>query len=79
VSRAQGRCELQEELGKDSADRDVPRMIRVLEELGVRAEAEEEVARHDAIALRELDAIAVPEERKAPLRALADLLMVRTH
>jgi hypothetical protein len=37
------------------------------------------VARHDAIALRELDAIAVPEERKAPLRALADLLMVRTH
>ena len=42
-------------------------MIRVLEVLGVRAEAEEEVARHDAIALRELDAIAVPEERKAPL------------
>ena len=79
VSRAQGRRELQEELDRDSADRDVSRMIRVLEELGVRAEAEEEVARHDAIALRELDAIAVPEERKAPLRALADLLMVRTH
>ena len=54
-------------------------MIRVLEAIGVRDEAEAEVARHDAIALRELDAIDAPEERKVPLRALADMLMVRTH
>ena len=70
---------MQEELDKETGQRDVLRMIRVLEAIGVRDEAEAEVARHDAIALRELDAIDAPEERKVPLRALADMLMVRTH
>jgi geranylgeranyl diphosphate synthase type II len=78
-SRTAGRTELKEELAKAPSDRDVARMIRALEDLGVRAEAEAEVVLHDEAALVGLDAIDVPEERKGPMRELAAMLMVRTH
>ena len=79
LGRAQGNSVLATELNKTPADRDVARMIATLEELGVRAEAEAEVALHDAAALTSLDAIDVPEDRKRPLRELAAMLMLRTH
>ena len=75
----QGRFELQEELARSSDQRDVPRMIASLRQLGVDREAEQEVERHDRAALEALEAIRVPEPRKQPLRDLADLLMARTH
>jgi geranylgeranyl diphosphate synthase type II len=78
-SDALGRNELRHELAKPTAERDVERMIGVLDELGVHAEAEAEVERHDRIALQELDAIQVPDARKAPLRELAAMLMARVH
>jgi geranylgeranyl diphosphate synthase, type II len=78
-SAEQGRTELREELAKAPADRDVDRMLATLEELGVHAEAEAEVARHEAMAMQELDAIAVPEERKADLHAFAAMLRDRVH
>ncbi|MBL7981598.1 MAG: polyprenyl synthetase family protein [Flavobacteriales bacterium] len=78
-SQQAGRTELREELTKAPTDRDVPRMIRVLEELAVRAEAEAEVVQHDEAALAGLDAIGTPEANKRPMRELAAMLMVRTH
>jgi geranylgeranyl diphosphate synthase type II len=78
LSAAQDRTELREELAKPPADRDVPRMLRLLEELGVKAEAEKEVHRHDAQAMAALDALDVPQERKQALLALAATLLQRT-
>lgn len=79
LSDARGRNELRQELAKSAEERDVPRMLAVLEELGIPAEAEAEVERYDRMALEELEAIAVPDERKAPLRDLAAMLMARVH
>lgn len=70
---------LRTELGKPAAQRDVQRMLGALEALGVRREAEAEVARHEREAAEALDAIAVPEARKAPLRALHAQLTARVH
>ena len=78
-SREEGRTELQEELMKGPEVRDVERMLRVLEELGVPGDTEAEVERHHRAAIAELDAIAAPEERKAPLRGLAEALLERAH
>jgi geranylgeranyl diphosphate synthase type II len=78
-SAERGRTELLDELAKTPADRNVDRMIAILEELGVHAEAEAEVDLHDAMAMLELDAIAVPEERKADLHAFAAMLRDRVH
>lgn len=78
-SDAQGRTELRQELAKLPEERDVRRMLAVLEELGIPAEAEAEVERYDRMALDELEAIAVPVERKGPLRDLAAMLMARVH
>lgn len=75
----QGRFELHEELALSADQRNVPRMIATLRQLGVDREAEQEVERHDRAALDALEAIRVPEPRKQPLRDLADLLMARTH
>jgi hypothetical protein len=50
-----------------------------LEELGVRAEVEEEAARHESAALAELQVVKVSQERKEPLRGLAAMLMARAH
>jgi geranylgeranyl diphosphate synthase, type II len=70
---------LHNELAKPIAERDVERMIDVIEQLGVRAEAEMEITRHDAIAHEQLDAVCVEEARKVPLRVLAERLLDRTH
>lgn len=70
---------LRTELGKPAAQRDVQRMLEALEALGVRREAEAEVARHEQEAAKALDAIAVPEARKAPLRMLHAQLTARVH
>jgi geranylgeranyl diphosphate synthase type II len=78
LSTAAGRTELREELAKSPADRDVTRMLRVLEDLGVRAETESEVHKHDAQAMAALEALDVPTERKAALTALAAALLQRT-
>jgi geranylgeranyl diphosphate synthase type II len=79
LERERGTAVLSGQLGLDPEQRDVPLMLDVLEALGVRGEAEAEVERHEVIALQELDAIAVPEAAKAPLRALAAMLMARSH
>jgi len=73
------RNELLEELAKAPADRDVDRMLATLKELGVYAEAEAEVARHEALAMQELEAIEVPDTQKAPLHAFAAMLRDRVH
>jgi geranylgeranyl diphosphate synthase type II len=73
------RNELAEELAKAPADRDVDRMLTTLDELGVHAEAEAEVARHETLAKQELDAIAVPGTSKATLRAFSAMLRDRVH
>ncbi|MCC7502727.1 MAG: polyprenyl synthetase family protein [Flavobacteriales bacterium] len=78
LSAAAGRNELREELAKAPADRDVQRMLTVLEELGVRAETEAEVHKHDAQAMAALAALNVPLERKAALTQLAATLLQRT-
>lgn len=78
-SKEAGRKELREELGMRPELRDVPRMLAVLEELGVRAEAERAVAAEEAKADHALDAIGVPGERKQPLRDLSAQLMARSY
>ncbi len=79
LSAQAGRSELREELSLAPEQRNVDRMLAVLEELGVPDEAEAEVARHDDEAIRELDAIAVSAERKGALYALAAMLRARVH
>lgn len=78
LSLAAGRHELREELAKAPTDRNVPRMLNVLEELGVRTETEAEVHKHDAQAMAALAALNVPVERKAALTQLAATLLQRT-
>lgn len=70
---------LREELAKPVESREVSRMRDAIEQLGVRAEAEAEVLKHDRAASDALDGITVPDERKAALRALAALLLDRAH
>ncbi len=70
---------LREELAKPSEERDVRRMIEAIYQLGVRAEAEAEIATHDRAAHLELDAIGVEDARKEPLRTLAERLLDRAH
>jgi len=79
LSEANTRNELQEELAKASEHRDVPRMLKVLEELGVREEAERAVRDEELKAAQALDAIDAPEEVKEPLRALSAQLMARSY
>ncbi len=69
---------LQEELKRSPEERDVPRMLGLLESLGVRDEAESMIIRHHRQAYEALNAIDATEERKAPLIALADLLVDRS-
>ena len=75
----QGSSALRDELAKPAEARDVQRMLKALEQLGVRAEVEEEAARHESAALAELQAVRVPQERQEPLRGLAAMLMARAH
>jgi len=65
------------ELDKVVDQRDVDAMIQLLRELGVEQEAETEVARLEAAAFAALDAVEVAENRKKPLRELAQALQER--
>ncbi len=78
ASAATGRGELRAELAKPPGLRNVAGMLKVLEEIGVRDEAERAVRAEEAQAGQALDAIAVREERKQALRALAGQLMARS-
>lgn len=78
-SAALERTELRQELDKAPEERNVALMLAVLEELGIPKEAEAEVARFDALAMQELEAIAVPAERKKALFDLAAMLRSRVH
>ncbi len=78
-SREEGREELARELARAPAERNVPAMLAVLEALGVRREAEAEVARFDRMAGEALDEIAVPGESSAALRTMLELLRSRVH
>lgn len=79
LSAEQGRGSLPAEMAKPSAQRDVPRMLAELEALGVRHEAERAVQSEEQQAAAALDAIAVDEARKTPLRALSAQLMGRSY
>lgn len=68
---------LREELTKRLEQRDVERMLTVLETLGVRDETEALVIKHHRMAFAQLMAVDAPEERKMPLIALADRLVDR--
>lgn len=68
---------LREELKKEPGDRDLSRMLALLETLGVREEAEKRVIQHHRAAFAAMAAIQVPEERKRPLIELADRLVDR--
>lgn len=68
---------LREELAKAPDARDVSRMRDAIEQLGVRAEAEAEVLKHDRAAMAALEAIDVPAGKKEPLRMLAAQLLER--
>ena len=69
---------LRDELLKRTEDRDVPRMLGILETLGVRDEAERMCIQHHRQANGILIAIDASDDRKAPLIALADLLVDRS-
>ncbi|MEO8589887.1 MAG: polyprenyl synthetase family protein [Flavobacteriales bacterium] len=73
----EGGTALHDALAMSPDQRNVTLMISTLEALGVRAEAEAEVTRHNEAALRALDAVGALEERKRPLRTLAALLLDR--
>ncbi|HRN37583.1 MAG TPA: polyprenyl synthetase family protein, partial [Flavobacteriales bacterium] len=78
LGEAHGRRELQDELAKPGEGRDVPRMLKVLEELGVRTEAERTVQQEEEWAMNALGEVSAPADRKKPLRQLVTLLMGRT-
>lgn len=78
-SGAASRDELRKELARPAEERNIPMMLRVLEELGVRREAEHGVEEEERLALQALEALPVPDERKEPLRQLAAALMARSH
>lgn len=77
LSAAHQRRELAAELAKPAEARDVPLMLRVLEELGVRAEAEQAAEGEEQQALEALGKVAVADLRKEPLSRLAERLMRR--
>lgn len=79
LGEGHGRRELQHELAKPAEQRDVPRMLKVLEELGARAQTEAAAQVEEEQATKALEAIAVEDELKVPLRQLAAQLMARHH
>ena len=79
LSASKGRRELEEEVAKPADRRDVPRMLKVLEELGLPEEAERAIQVEEAKAARALDAVVVAEARKKPLRELSASLMARSY
>ncbi|MFN3874318.1 MAG: polyprenyl synthetase family protein [Flavobacteriales bacterium] len=78
LERSRGGGALSEAMGRLSIARDVGSMIEALIGLGVREESEALIQSMERRALEALDGIALPAQRKAPLRALAEGLMGRT-
>ena len=78
LSATKGRSELNTELAKPAGQRDVARMLNVLEVLGVREEAELAARTEEGKAAQALDAVAVEENRKQALRGLSMQLMARS-
>jgi geranylgeranyl diphosphate synthase type II len=79
LSALNGRSELREELAKPADQRDVTRMLNALRALGIREEAERAVQEEEVKATNALDAVAVAEDRKMPLRELTAGLMARSY
>lgn len=83
--RALERCEeegiraLHEELILPPERRNVERMLFVLQEVGVKQEAEAEVRRHDTAAMGSLLGINAPDGAKGSLVRLAEVLLDRRH
>lgn len=75
----QGAPWLRAELARPAADRDVDAILALIERSGSRTAAEADHRSHHEAALAALEAVQVPEERKAPLRALCSALLVRVH
>lgn len=78
-SHAAGDRSLVDELARPAADRDVARMLDVMEQLDVHAAATREVERHTTSAMVALEKVALPLERKAPLLDLATYLLERAY
>ncbi|MFT3884143.1 MAG: polyprenyl synthetase family protein [Flavobacteriales bacterium] len=76
---AEGSTVLAAQLALPPGQRDVRHMAAVIEQLGVRAEAEAEAERQEGAASEALDVLPVPEARKEPLRCLAEELGRRRH
>lgn len=68
---------LKHELAKPIAERNVVQMIDALRGLGVQRDAEAEAQRLETAAFNALDAIEQPDQRKLPLRQLAEALRAR--
>ncbi|HEY0976099.1 MAG TPA: polyprenyl synthetase family protein [Flavobacteriales bacterium] len=79
AEKESGPSVLQEELAKLPAERDVRRMLQALRSVDVEESIAATIRAEEAKAITALDAIAVEDERKAALRALASALMDRTH
>lgn len=77
AEQARGGGALTTAMGQLSVARDVGAMVQALIDLGVRDESESLIARMEQEAMDALNGLAVPEARKAPLRALAQGLMGR--
>lgn len=78
AERASGGNLLVDQLARTPEARDVVLMSNELERLGARQDAEVLVQDLERAALDELNAVEVADERKAPLRGLATMLMGRT-
>lgn len=78
-SEEEGMSALFEELAAPTDQRNVERMLFALEELGVPAEVEAQVRRHDEAAVGALEMIDVPAASKAALSALAAGLLERAY
>ncbi len=76
-SDAHGDAVLRGELARPSAERDLDKILGVIERSRARMGTEAEFTAHHQAALQALDAVHVPDERKAVLRALAMSLLER--
>lgn len=76
---AQGTTVLRDQLARPANERDVPAMLRALEGLGMQTDITATIRQEESRAMAALDAVAVEEGRKQPLRTLAAALMERTH
>src|SRR5690606_25876090 len=79
VEAVNGSSVLRDQLKFPVNDRDIAAMLLAIEKSGARSAAEKQVEMFENQAMEMLDAIEVPEERKKPLRELAEMLMARSY